>query len=242
MLPRIAPNEEVHVPGTRGGGEGPDRHQALVARRIHLMLAGVLLGGAALVVGISEPGGRGWDWTGFPENSDLWDWLHLLVLPFVLLLLPLWVGTHRQLRREWLVGLVTVGVAFAVIVYGGYELGWEWTGFSGNHLWDWLELLVLPFTVALLPVWLGTRRRLSRGHLAWAVVGLALFAALVACGYTVPWAWTGFEGNTLWDWIQLVIVPFAIPVAVTVLIFTAEQARESEIAREGPAAEDAAAM
>lgn len=230
------------MPGRRGEVEAPDHHQAVIARRIHLLLAGVVLAGAALVVGISEPGGRGWGWTGFPENGDLWDWLHLLVLPFVLLLLPLWVGTHRRLRREWMLGLSTLGVAFVVIVYGGYELGWGWTGFSDNRLWDWLELLILPFTVALLPLWLGSRRRLTRAHAAGLGVVLGLFAALVVCGYAVPWEWTGFEGNTLWDWIQLVIVPFAIPVAVTVLVHTADAARESGAQSDGPTAEGAAAV
>jgi hypothetical protein len=201
---------------------------AVLSRRVHL-LVGILIGaGAVLVVAVSEMGGRGWGWTGFPENGDLWDWLHLLVLPLVLLLLPLWVATHGRLRVEWLVALAALAVAFAVVVYGGYELGWDWTGFEGNRLWDWLELLVLPFTVALLPLWLTARRRLLPRHAAAAAIVLAAFAGLVACGYAIPWDWTGFQGNTLWDWIQLFIVPFAIPLAVTVLSVTATLAVEEE--------------
>jgi hypothetical protein len=33
---------------------------------------------------------RGWQWTGFRANEQLWDWLHLLLLPLVMptILLP----------------------------------------------------------------------------------------------------------------------------------------------------------
>ncbi len=139
--------------------------------------------------------------------------------------------------KLWLFGLAALAVAFAVVVYGGYGLGWEWTGFSDNRLWDWLELLVLPFTVALLPFWLTARRRHLRRHALTAAAILAVFATVVVCGYAVPWDWTGFQGNTLWDWMQLFIVPFAIPVAIAVLSVTATLAVEGE--REGQAVRDA---
>jgi hypothetical protein len=200
---------------------------AVIARRVHLLVAATIGAGAVLVVAVSEAGGRGWGWTGFPDNGHLWDWLNLLVLPLVLVLMPLWVATQAHRRREWAVGLAALAVAFAVVVYGGYGLGWEWTGFADNRLWDWLEMLVLPFAVALLPLWLRARRP-TRAHLGLAAGLLALFAALVACGYAVPWDWTGFEGNTLWDWIQLFLVPFAIPVAVAILSLTAGLVIEEE--------------
>jgi heme/copper-type cytochrome/quinol oxidase subunit 4 len=201
---------------------------AVLSRRIHLLVALLIGAGAVLVIAVSEAGGQGWGWTGFPDNGHLWDWLNLLILPLVLLLLPLWVVTQGHRRAEWTAAAAVLAAGFAVVVYGGYELGWEWTGFEGNHLWDWLEMLVLPFTVALLPFWLTARRRLTRRHTAAAAGVLALFAALVACGYAVPWDWTGFEGNTLWDWIQLFLVPFAIPVAVAVLSVTARLVVEEE--------------
>jgi hypothetical protein len=40
-------------------------------------------------------------------------------------------------------------VAFAVLVVGGYRLGWTWTGFTGNTFRDWLTLMIAPL---LLPV------------------------------------------------------------------------------------------
>ena len=38
--------------------------------------------------------------------------------------------------------IAVVGVWF--IVSGGYLLGWKWTGFPHQTLWDWLKLLVVP--------------------------------------------------------------------------------------------------
>jgi hypothetical protein len=46
-----------------------------------------------------------------------------------------------------------------------------------------------------------------------AAVAAALAVTIVG-GYAAHWAWTGFEGNTLFDWLQLFLVPFAIPLAV----------------------------
>ena len=123
----------------------------MVVRRRHK----AAFGGAVGVVAICALGGYlgGWAWTGFRGNT-LWDWLHLLVLPVVLALLPLWLRTHRRLEMLWLLGLAVGALVFGVLVIGGYVLGWAWTGFRGNTLWDWLELLVVPFVlpVALLQV------------------------------------------------------------------------------------------
>ena len=38
--------------------------------------------------------------------------------------------------------------------------------------------------------------------------------ALVLAGYLVPWAWTGFTGNTAWDWIKLLLLPLLLPTVV----------------------------
>ncbi|MGN6635881.1 MAG: hypothetical protein ACTHJ6_10550 [Oryzihumus sp.] len=123
----------------------------MVVRRRHK----AAFGGAVGVIAVCALGGYlgGWAWTGFRGNT-LWDWLHLLVLPVVLALLPLWLRTHRRLEMVWLLGLAVGGLVFGVLVIGGYVLGWAWTGFRGNTLWDWLELLVVPFVlpIALLQV------------------------------------------------------------------------------------------
>ncbi len=208
----MAAGEPVHVVGD------PEAVALRIAsRQVHRLL-GMALGGLAALVVVVSLAGAGWHWTGFDQNPHLWDWLHLLVLPIALTLLPLWVKTHVSRARAWRLGLLGAAVVLAVLVVGGYLLGWEWTGFTGNTLWDWLELLVLPVSVSLLPLWLSAERRLGSRHVALAVLGVGAFAVLVMCGYLIPWLWTGFRGNTLWDWINLLLVPFALPAAVTVLL------------------------
>src|SRR5579871_2306742 len=100
----------------------------------------------------------GWTWTGFADNNTVWDWLQLLVLPVVLAAAPVWYRTHRELRVEWRLLLSVLLTTFAILLLGGYELGWTWTGLSGRTLWDWLELLVLPATVTAFPIWLALGR------------------------------------------------------------------------------------
>jgi hypothetical protein len=43
---------------------------------------------------------------------------------------------------------------------------------------------------------------------------MASLVALVIIGYVRPWKWTGFTGNTLWDWINLVAVPLLFPLVI----------------------------
>ena len=60
---------------------------------------------------------------------------------------------RRRLTRQQV--LVTLGLVDLVMVIGGYIFGWEgeWpvdnTGFPKKTLWDWLELLVVPITIAV---------------------------------------------------------------------------------------------
>ena len=123
--------------------------EALLSRRAVLALAVLALAFGVVIVG----GYRlGWSWTGFSDNGTIWDWLQLLVLPSVLTLLPLWYRTRRSLRIEWQGAAVALAVASAVLIVGGYTYDWHFTGFPGKTLWDWLDLLVLPFALSLLPI------------------------------------------------------------------------------------------
>jgi uncharacterized protein YjbI with pentapeptide repeats len=74
-------------------------------------------------------------------------------------------------------------------------------------------------------------------------VGLALIV-LIALAYRHGWRWTGFADKTLWDWLQLLVIPIALA-ALAFLLNDAqsdrEQRREDErAARERAAAADAA--
>lgn len=46
------------------------------------------------------------------------------------------------------------------------------------------------------------------------IIAAVAAMALVLAGYLVPWPWTGFTGNTAWDWIKLLLLPVLIPTVV----------------------------
>jgi hypothetical protein len=53
-------------------------------------------------------------------------------------------------RALWNIGIGLLLVALAIFVYLGY--GWDWTGFQGNKLFHWLQILVsasIPVAVAI---------------------------------------------------------------------------------------------
>ena len=194
---------------------------------------------AAVALAVTIVGGEwlGWTWTGFADNNTVWDWLHLLVLPAVLTAAPVWYSTRRSARVEWRLLFGAIAVAFAVLLVGGYELGWTWTGFDGRTLWDWLELLVLPAAVTAFSIWLALGRRMHRQVRRLGAALLIAFVVLVTAGYGFHWQWTGFPGNTLWDWMHLLLVPFVLPVALAWLSTRAEQPGEDpQVSPETPAA------
>lgn len=39
--------------------------------------------------------------------------------------------------------------------------------------------------------------------------GAIIFVLLVVCSYLFHWHWTGFDNNTLWQWLKLLLVPLA---------------------------------
>ena len=188
---------------------------------------------AAVAFAVTIVGGEwlGWTWTGFADNNTVWDWLHLLVLPAVLTAAPVWYSTRRSARVEWRFLLGAVGTAFAVLLVGGYELGWKWTGFDGRTLWDWLELLVLPAAVTAFSIWLALGRSMHPQVRRLGAALLIAFVVLVTAGYAFHWQWTGFPGNTLWDWMHLLLVPFVLPVALAWLSTRVEHAEDEALIR-----------
>lgn len=176
-----------------------------------LVCAGAALGLALVLWGGYD---RHWSWTGFAAKASLWDWLELVLLPVAVGVVPLWLRRGAPLRR-WQRGLLlALGAGFAVLVVLGYTMDLRWTGFPGNRLWDWLELLVLPVVVMAWPLWTEIRRELRMHHR----LGLALLAAgfvvAIVGGYALHWRWTGFVGNTLFDWINLLLLPLLVPTIV----------------------------
>jgi hypothetical protein len=177
-----------------------------------LLWAGVGLGLALLLWGGYS---HRWPWTGINgSTASLWDWLHLLLLPLVFSILPIWfrydTKVHPRTKRIFFAGLTV----FVILVILGYAMPWSWTGFTGNTLWDWLGLIVLPITLMLMPRFRQARTDWRPAYTMGLVAFAAVFVALVIAGYLIPWKWTGFTGNTAWDWMHLLLLPLLIPTVV----------------------------
>jgi hypothetical protein len=115
---------------------------------------------------------------------------------------------NKKVRKY---GTSVVAVAALVALWGGYRLGWSWTGFQANNqLWDWLSLLLLPVALGTIPLWIQDRDYISRPRrVAYGVVIVA-WTGLMIAGYLIPLNWTGFPGTTLSDWLGLILVPVAL--------------------------------
>jgi MFS family permease len=197
------------------GGRFAD--QAVPRTRAGRWRAAALSALAGLLFGIVLWGGYShrWPWTGINgATATLWDWLHLLLLPVVFAVLPTWMRRDTRMdprvKRPALVALAL----FSLLVLTGYLVPWAWTGFRGNTLWDWLNLVVLPVALLLTPRFVELRAGWHRRHSQLACLGVIVLGAMIAGGYLAKWAWTGFTGNTFWDWLHLLLLPALLPTVV----------------------------
>jgi hypothetical protein len=152
-----------------------------------------------------------WQWTGFAANDQLWDWLHLLLLPVVFGTIPIWIQHADHMSRARRATYGAAVVVFAVFVALGYLFPLRWTGFPGNTLWDWFELIVLPAALVSVRAWPAAGRSMrlhQKGIIAFLALG---WIVTLIGGYAFRWSWTGYQGNTLWDWLQLLLLPLVFP-------------------------------
>src|SRR5436305_15212526 len=86
---------------------------------------------------------------------------------------------RRAMSLRWSTAVAVVA-AFAIVLWGGYGRHWSWTGISGKSatLWDWLNLLMLPIAVAILPLWFTRHTRVGKRHKAIGLLVLVAFAVL----------------------------------------------------------------
>ena len=189
-------------------------------------LVAIALGVAVLLFGGY---GRKWSWTGFSGNDQLWDWMHLLLLPIAIATFPLWLmyADHMSRVRRAVLGLAVL--VFAAFVVIGYLTPLDWTGFQGNTLWNWLTLILLPLAIATARAWPTSKRELRPIHVV--AIGALLLGWLVTLigGYADSWSWTGYPGNTLWDWMTLLLGPIAFS---TILIPGAVRWLSGDVARQ----------
>ncbi|HEY6624163.1 MAG TPA: hypothetical protein VIX85_10050 [Acidimicrobiales bacterium] len=198
------------APSAAAPAETPSRVRSLRSDsrlKVGIAAAALVLSVVVLIGGY----GAGWAWTGFQANNQLWDWLHLLLLPVAFALLPVWLRYSEHMGRTRKLTLSALVAAFWVFVAVGYLVPLHWTGFSGNSLWDWLVLIVLPVTLVTVRAWPTTSREISATHIAvFTTFGIAWVVTLIG-GYGGSWKWTGYPGNTLWEWLQLLLLPIVFP-------------------------------
>jgi hypothetical protein len=201
---------------------------------VRLLLAAAAA--AILVGGYQEH----WSWTGISgKTATLWDWISLLLLPITVATLPIWLSKrHRLTPRRKAAGLAALAL-FVGVAIAGYVVPWGWTGFEDNALWDWINLLLLPLVIATFPIWPEIRSELRLHHHLLVAVLLTGFAVAVIGGYVWGWAWTGFRGNTLWDWLHLLVLPLAFP---TLLLPAALAITAGELMQDEPAEPQSASI
>jgi hypothetical protein len=118
----------------------------------------------------------------------------------------------------WKRVLAAAVLGLALLEGGTYAFNWSWTGFKDNDtLWDWLQLLLLPLVLAVVPIWFAAEQEQQRIWLAQLRRVLAgtvvVFAVLFVGTYAFNWSWTGFNANhKLWDWLSVLLMPMIVAV------------------------------
>jgi hypothetical protein len=185
----------------------PDAGRGVAPRTL---LAGA--GGVALAVVLWGGYSHHWPWTGINGGTaTLWDWLHLVLLPLAVGILPTWFRHDTRVHPRSKLYVAIALTLFAIVVILGYAVPWGWTGFRGNTLWDWFNLIFLPLTLVLIPWFVELRGSWQGRHTVVTGVVVTIFLALVLGGYVGSWKWTGFTGNTLWNWMKLLFLPLLVP-------------------------------
>ena len=138
----------------------------------------------------------------------------------------------------WKRVLLTSVLVLVILEIGTYAFNWTWTGFKNNDtVWDYLQLLLLPVTLAAVPIWFMAEENQQRVWLAQLRVALVVVAVLLLVlfigTYAFTWQWTGFhEHGRLWDWLGLLLVP--VIVAVLPIWYSIRQSSSSSATNEQP--------
>jgi hypothetical protein len=172
---------------------------------------------AAAALAVTLWGGyiRDWQWTGFRGNNQLWAWLTLLLLPVALGTIPLWIQAKEFIGKGRRVIYAAAIAGWTGLVIAGYLIPLNWTGFRGQTLWDWLNVLVLPAAVTTTMALASMRARRPQARLRLyhkaiiAVLAVGWIVTVIG-GYALQWQWTGYAGNTVWGWLGI-FLPLVFP-------------------------------
>jgi hypothetical protein len=204
----------------------------------------VVAGLVTLVGGYAGP----WKWTGFEINGQVWDWLNLLLLPVVLGTIPLWIQDRGYIGTGRRIVYGAFIAAFTGFVIAGYLVPISWAGFSSQKLWNWMGLLVLPGALAITAALTGRgiryQGRLLRPYERGMVIALvAGWIVTVIGGYALQWTWTGYSGNTLWEWLLMLLEPLVFPTILLPFLLkwvSGNAAKRAATAHEAPVVPSAA--
>jgi len=223
-LPWAPPAEAVRQCVAQAGQPPSARHGLAESRTVRKGAAYVLT--AVVLVVLSGGYFWRWAWTGLPSNYQLWNWLQVLLLPVVLGTIPLWMQYRKYITRGRRIITGAAAAACIGLVILGYLLpAFSWTGFPGQRLSNWLQLLLIPAAVAITTVMVRRRDQLGRGrwlrpYQKW--IAAALVAGWIVTligGYRLGWTWTGYQPEpapppslgSMWDWLVLAL-PMAFPI------------------------------
>lgn len=141
------------------------------------------------------------------------------------------VATREGRWWTWKRVLVASVIILVILEIGTYAFNWTWTGFKNNDtVWDYLQLLLLPIALAIVPIWFMAEEAQRRIWLAQLklviVVPVAILVILFIGTYAFNWTWTGFRDHgRLWDWLSLLLVP--VIVAVLPIWYSTRQSSNS---------------
>jgi hypothetical protein len=200
--------ERLHTPAepeTPTPGDG-----VVTSRTVRLQTAVIGTVLVALVIGFIGGYAFNWSWTGFNSSNQVWDWLNLLLLPVALATFPLWLMFSKYMSGARRRTLGLVALLFATFIAVGYLAPLGWSGFRGQTLWDWMTLVLLPLAALTFRLWPTSGRDVNAFHITAVTLLLVGLVVTVVGGYEGGWTWTGYEGNTLWDWLQLGLGPLAV--------------------------------
>src|SRR5713226_165991 len=134
----------------------------------------------------------------------------------------------RDARSSSWRGLLVVGVVvFAVFVTASYLFDWTWTGFPENPtVWDSLNLLIRPVALTAATIWFTSHPNWRREWSMPLVIAIVFCVLFVVASYAFNWKWTGFPGNRFWDWLNLLLLPVILTVAM--IWFTPSATQQSD--------------
>lgn len=79
--------------------------------------------------------------------------------------------------------------------------------------------------------WWPKRRQVPGGWMLLLMFSLLALLLMIFLGYVFHWSWTGLAGKTLWDWLQMLIVPLVL--AVGAFLFNRANSRtENRLAQD----------